>query len=50
MSYHCEILIVDDEPIVGERLKALIEKDGHKVEAFTDPAVALQRLQEKIHW
>ena len=47
MSYHCEILIVDDEPIVGERLKALIEKDGHKVEAFTDPAVALQRLQEK---
>ncbi len=26
MSTRCEILVVDDEPIVGERLKAFIEK------------------------
>jgi DNA-binding NtrC family response regulator len=47
MSHGCEILIVDDEPIVGERLKGLIEKDGHRVEAFDDPAAALQRLETK---
>ncbi|MDR3632138.1 MAG: response regulator [Desulfocapsaceae bacterium] len=44
MENHCDILIVDDEPIVGQRLKALLEKEGHRVEAFIDSAVALQRL------
>ena len=47
MSQTCEILIVDDEPIVGERLKNLIEKDGHRVETFDDPAAALQRIENK---
>jgi DNA-binding NtrC family response regulator len=39
------ILIVDDEPIVGERLKAFLEKDGHRVETFSDPKAALTRLE-----
>jgi DNA-binding NtrC family response regulator len=47
MSYQCDILIVDDEPIVGERLNAFIKKDGHRVEAFVDPSAALKRLEEK---
>ncbi|HSM90477.1 MAG TPA: response regulator [Desulfobacterales bacterium] len=47
MSYQCDILIVDDEPIVGERLKAFIRKDGHRVETFVDPSAALSRLEEK---
>lgn len=47
MNTPCEILIVDDEPIVGERLKAFIEKDGHHVETFIDPAIALQRMDDK---
>ena len=47
MNKTCDILIVDDEPIVGERLKAFIEKDGHRVEIFVDPAKALQRLGQK---
>lgn len=47
MSIHCKILVVDDEPIVGERLKACIEKDGHQVETFSDPAEALRRLETK---
>ena len=47
MDSHCDILIVDDEPIVGERLKALLEKEGHRVEAFVDSAVALERLDTK---
>jgi DNA-binding NtrC family response regulator len=38
------ILIVDDEPIVGERLKAFLSKDGHRVETFVDPKKALERF------
>jgi DNA-binding NtrC family response regulator len=47
MSSRYEILILDDEPIVGERLKPFIEKDGYAVEVFTDPAAALERLESK---
>jgi DNA-binding NtrC family response regulator len=47
MSYRCDILILDDEPIVGARLKTLLEKDGHRVEVFTDPARALRYLEDK---
>lgn len=47
MSMQCKILVVDDEPIVGERLKAFIEKDGHQVETFSDPVKALQCLETK---
>ena len=47
MDQRCEILIVDDEPIVGERLKAFLEKDGYLVESFIDPVQALQRLEAK---
>jgi DNA-binding NtrC family response regulator len=45
MSHPCNILIVDDEPIVGNRLKNLLEKDGYRIETFTDPILALQRLE-----
>lgn len=41
------ILIIDDEPIVGERLKMLLEKDGYEVENFVEPMTALQRLEAK---
>jgi DNA-binding NtrC family response regulator len=47
MSNRYEILILDDEPIVGERLKPFIEKDGYRVEIFIDPVQALQRLESK---
>jgi DNA-binding NtrC family response regulator len=47
MSHPCEILIVDDEPIICERLKAFIEKEGHRVETFIDPAEAIKRLETK---
>ena len=47
MSYRCNILILDDEPIVGDRLKKLLEKDGHQVEGFVDPFRAVQRLEDK---
>jgi DNA-binding NtrC family response regulator len=41
------ILILDDETIVGERLKASLEKDGHRLEAFTSPREAIKSLDEK---
>ena len=45
MSIH--ILVLDDEEIVGERLKASLEKEGHTLEIFIDPAAALKRIREK---
>ena len=47
MNHPYEILIVDDEPIICERLKAFIEKEGHQVETFVDPGKALERLDAK---
>jgi DNA-binding NtrC family response regulator len=41
------ILVLDDEPIVGERLKPALEKEGHQVEIFVDPNQALKRISEK---
>ena len=38
------VMIVDDEPIVGRRLKPALEKRGLEVEAYTDPLQALARL------
>ncbi|MBW2363693.1 MAG: response regulator [Deltaproteobacteria bacterium] len=43
-----DILILDDETIVGERLKASLEKDGHSLTTFTDPFNALKSLEEKL--
>jgi len=47
MSYRCNILVLDDEPIVCDRLKALLEKDGHHLKVFTDPIQALHCLEDK---
>jgi len=47
MDRRCEILVVDDEPIVGERLMTTLARDGHAVEAFTDPHEALKRIETK---
>ena len=42
-----EILILDDEPIVGQRLKAALGKEGHCVETFINPIQAVARLEDK---
>jgi len=47
MKKKLEILILDDEPIVGERLKAALQKDGFYVEIFIEPEKALARLSDK---
>jgi CheY-like chemotaxis protein len=41
------VMILDDEPIVGKRLKPVLTKSGFEVEVFDDPTEALSRLTEK---
>ena len=41
------ICILDDEPIVGDRLKPEMEDDGYEVEVFTDSGSAIKRLEER---
>jgi len=40
------IMVVDDEPIVGKRLKSALEKTGNVVETFEDGPAALARFDE----
>jgi DNA-binding NtrC family response regulator len=40
-------MVLDDEPIVGDRLRPALEEEGFHVEVFTDSSVALGRLKEK---
>jgi DNA-binding NtrC family response regulator len=47
MGRPLEILILDDESMVGQRLKPALEKQGYRVEAFTAPREAVARLEEK---
>ena len=41
------VMVLDDEPIVGKRLKADLTKHGFDVETFLAPAKALDRLNDK---
>ncbi len=42
-----QVMILDDEPIVGKRLKPALTKYGVAVEAYEDPEKAMNRLREK---
>jgi CheY-like chemotaxis protein len=41
------VMILDDEPIVGKRLKPALAKHGFEVEVFTDPTEALARFDDQ---
>jgi DNA-binding NtrC family response regulator len=41
------LLVVDDEPIVGKRLKQVFGKIGIVIETYTDSAAALAAMTEK---
>jgi DNA-binding NtrC family response regulator len=47
MGEPLEILVLDDEEIVCARLKPALEKEGYRVETFTDSQKAAQRLEAK---
>jgi len=42
-----KVLVLDDEPIVCERLKDFLESKKMEVEAFTDSEAAILRMQER---
>ena len=44
---HPELLLIDDEPIVGQRLKSGLEKLGCGVEICQDPVMALDLINKK---
>lgn len=47
MSRRLKVLLVDDEAIVGKRLKPALTKIGCDVEAFDAPKEALARLEQR---
>ena len=47
MSTPLEVLLLDDEPIVGRRLKPALDKMGCRVEVFENPMEAVARLARK---
>lgn len=47
MSGNLSVMVIDDEPIVGKRLKPALEKSGYEVEIYETGAAALKRIEEK---
>ena len=47
MDQKLNIMVVDDEAIVGKRLKPTLERDGYEVETFGDGTSALDRISRK---
>ena len=42
-----QVLVLDDEPIVGKRLKPMLTRMGCTVEIFEKPSEALKRIDER---
>lgn len=42
----CRLMVIDDEPIVGKRLKQIFEKAGYEIEVFIDGQSALNDLKK----
>lgn len=47
MENKIKILVLDDEPIVGERLKGSLERAGFHVDAFSSSREALGQLRSE---
>ena len=47
MTQPMEVLVLDDEPIVGSRIKPSLEKAGYRVEIMTDSQKAMERIKQK---
>ena len=43
------VMVIDDEPIVCDRLKGHLEKDGYRVETFVKSVEALAALKERTY-
>jgi len=40
-------MVIDDEPIVGKRLKRLLEKEGYDIKVFTEGTAAIEELEKR---
>ncbi|RJO73125.1 MAG: response regulator [Myxococcales bacterium] len=47
MNRKIRIMLVDDEAIVGKRLKPSLEKNGYEVEVFGDGRDAIERISQE---
>jgi DNA-binding NtrC family response regulator len=47
MSNKIEVLVLDDEPIVCERVKDFLDRKGISTEIYTNSKSALERIGEK---
>ncbi len=47
MEKKLDVLLVDDDAIVGNRLKPVLTKIGCEVEVYEDPKEALKKIDEK---
>ncbi len=47
MGSNVRLMVIDDEPIVGKRLKQVFEKMGFEVEAYTNPRIAIEAMGRK---
>lgn len=47
MDRRLDVLVLDDEPIVGKRLQPALAKVGCDVEVYDNPALALARIEVK---
>ncbi len=47
MDRKTKIMLVDDEAIVGKRLKPSLEKKGYEVEVFGDGRAAIERVDQE---
>ncbi len=47
MTDQLDLMVLDDEPMVGKRLKVILTRMGCNVETFEDPRVALDRISQK---
>jgi DNA-binding NtrC family response regulator len=47
MKEQIDVMVLDDEPMVGKRLKVILARMGCNVETFEDPRRALERISDK---
>ena len=43
------LMVIDDEPIVGKRLRQILEKAGYDIKVFTDGRSALNDLRKNSY-
>ncbi|MFP4084055.1 MAG: response regulator [Desulfonatronovibrio sp.] len=46
METNINVLLIDDEPIVGSRLKPALAKIGCNVDVFEDPQQAIEKIKD----